>query len=302
MANNKKTNKTSHVMNLLTNGAGPETEGSAEASASGAPSSPESAAPEKKGDVQSHTVTPKKVTVVDEGSRNDRLSQEILSKLSEELDEEADGAAAPAPSEAEALGIEPQAGANLSEAASDLAPANPPEAAAASQAPVNPPEAMAASQAQANPPEAVAASQASAGQAPEAGSASEEVFQEAEADHAAPAQAAPSKAHHAIIPKSQLGSNLLNDQYSFVNIMEQLILRQDINSYLEQYNVCKCPRCMADVCALALSGMPPKYVVTSKDSISPLLSYYESRNKILMLTELIKACNKVRENPRHEKR
>lgn len=52
----KKTNKTSHILDLLTNGPAPE------------------------------TTVPKKVTVVDEGSRNDRISQEILSSLSDELD------------------------------------------------------------------------------------------------------------------------------------------------------------------------------------------------------------------------
>ncbi len=83
--------------------------------------------------------------------------------------------------------------------------------------------------------------------------------------------------------------------------MEQLILRQDIHSFLKQYNVCTCRRCMSDVCALALTGLPSKYVVVSNDSLSPLLSYYESKYKIYMLTELIKACNLVREHPRHER-
>ncbi len=104
-----------------------------------------------------------------------------------------------------------------------------------------------------------------------------------------------------VIPKSQISDNLTQDDYRFVNVMEQLILRQDIDNYLEQYNVCKCKRCVSDVCALALTGLPSKYVVSSKDSLPPILSYYESKFRIYMLTELIKACNKVRENPRHKK-
>ena len=106
--------------------------------------------------------------------------------------------------------------------------------------------------------------------------------------------------HHAIIPKSQISSNLQTGEYRFVNVMEQLMLRQDVASFQEQYNVCKCKKCTADVCALALTGLPSKYVVTRKDSLSPILSYYESKYKIFMLTELIKACNKVRESPRHK--
>ena len=81
----KKTNKTSHVMDLLTNGASGE---SNEPDNSSAAAEDSAAAAEKKNNVQSTTVTPSKVTVVDEASRNDRLSQEILNNLSEELQKE----------------------------------------------------------------------------------------------------------------------------------------------------------------------------------------------------------------------
>ncbi len=297
MASSKKTNKTSHVMNLLTNGAAPEAGGSPEAPASGAPLSPDNSTQEKKGDIQSHTVTPKKVTVVDEGSRNDRLSQEILTKLSEELDEEASGAASSSPVDGDMDAQAPADGTGADGAtAEDPAPADQP-----AEDPSIPEEENGSEIDTSGSLSQPAATDPSQEEVSDAVSESADTPSEPSAAASGAPQPNPSTAHHAIIPKSQIGSNLLNDQYSFVNIMEQLILRQDINSYLEQYNVCKCPRCMADVCALALSGMPPKYVVTSKDSISPLLSYYESRNKILMLTELIKACNKVRENPRHEK-
>lgn len=66
----KKTNKTSHVLNLLTNSAPAEDTDTAD----------------KKSDVSAHAAASPKVTVVDEGSRNDRVSQEILNHLSEELD------------------------------------------------------------------------------------------------------------------------------------------------------------------------------------------------------------------------
>ena len=108
----KKTNKTTHVLDLLTNG-GPQ---------------------ENKSDVQSHTVTPSTVTVVDEGSRNDRLSQEILTKLSEELEDEVrqeSGAQAPqepqkaptpAPEEDTSAAPEPQPEAPADEAGSGQYP------------------------------------------------------------------------------------------------------------------------------------------------------------------------------------
>ena len=68
-------------MDLLTNGASTDTDSPVTEAVSNQEKKP--------ADVQSHTVTPAKVTVVDEGSRNDRLSQEILGKLTEELEQEA---------------------------------------------------------------------------------------------------------------------------------------------------------------------------------------------------------------------
>ena len=79
----KKTNKTSHVMDLLTNGSSSEA------------NEPSTAAAPQNG-ASSHAAAPKKVTVVDEGSINDRVSQEILNKLSEELKEENQAADVPA--------------------------------------------------------------------------------------------------------------------------------------------------------------------------------------------------------------
>ena len=88
----KKTNKTSHVMDLLTNGASGD---STPASEPATPSQDAATGQEKKTDVQSHSVTPKKVTVVDEGSRNDRVSQEILNNLAQELKAETKEEASP---------------------------------------------------------------------------------------------------------------------------------------------------------------------------------------------------------------
>lgn len=293
----KKTNKTSHVMDLLTNGASGETNEAAEGAAVSADAA---AGQEKKGDVQSHTVSPKKVTVVDEGSRNDRLSQEILNKLSEELEADAAGQTPePAPDEAPLpAGSAPEA---VSEAPVEASPAIEESAAeatvagtpAASDIPAAPADAApaAAEAADMAAPDPAAAQTAPVSPSDIGTSSAQAASQDADVSE--------KKTVQSIIPKSQLGERFEQKDYHFVNVMELLLLRQDLNSYLEQYNVCTCDRCMADVCALVLTGLPAKYVVTNKDSVSPILGYYESKFKIYMLTELIKACNKVRESPRH---
>lgn len=293
----KKTNKTSHVMDLLTNGASGETNEAAEGAAVSADAA---AGQEKKGDVQSHTVSPKKVTVVDEGSRNDRLSQEILNKLSEELEADAAGQTPePAPDETPLpAGSAPEA---VSEAPVEASPAIEESAAeatvagtpAASDIPAAPADAApaAAEAADMAAPDPAAAQTAPVSPSDIGTSSAQAASQDTDVSGA--------KTVQSIIPKSQLGERFEQKDYHFVNVMELLLLRQDLNSYLEQYNVCTCDRCMADVCALVLTGLPAKYVVTNKDSVSPILGYYESKFKIYMLTELIKACNKVRESPRH---
>ncbi len=348
----KKTNKTSHVMDLLTNGASGE---SNEPDNSSAAAEDSATAAEKKNNVQSTTVTPSKVTVVDEASRNDRLSQEILNNLSEELQKEtgqapaaeasnktmspdeiaAAFAAAQAPQTSTAPAAPAPEASNKTmspdEIAAAFAAAQAPQTSTAPAAPAPEasnktmsPDEIAAAFAAAQAPQTSTAPAAPAPEASNKTMSPDEIaaaFAAAQAPETSPAPAAPEASvtppapapqpaapaqpakptPRSIIPKSQISENLTDDQYRFVNVMEQLILRQDIHGFLKQYNVCTCRRCMSDVCALALTGLPSKYVVVSNDSLSPLLSYYESKYKIYMLTELIKACNLVRENPRHQR-
>lgn len=229
----RKTNKTSHVLDLLTNGSSAE--------AGDSVSSGTGAAPDKKADFQTHTAAQAKVTVVDEGSRNDRVSQEILSKLSEEINQDTGVTPQEAPSPAQILQPE---------------------------TPIAQPAAQEAPQAQAPVQDTP---QASAGETPSAPTQSD-----AKADE--------------------------EESYHFINVMEEMLLRQDITDVMKEYNVCTCGRCIADVRALTLTSLPAKYVVTEENSSSPIISYYENRYKIGMLTELVKACTKVREHPHHARK
>ena len=240
--------------------------------------------------------------MVDEGSQNDRLSQEILNKLSEELEQESQAKEPDSTIETEPVGD--SASSNRTMSPEEIA------AAFASAAPAQEPEpAEAPASNRTMSPEEIAAAFASAAPAQEPEPQAQTDMQSAPQPAAsAPKAETPNKPMsskqtlQSIIPKSKISETLGDDEYNFVNIMEHLILRQDITGFLNQYNVCTCRRCMSDVCALALTGLPSKYVVSSKDSLAPVLSYYESKYKIYMLTELIKACNKVRESPRHEKK
>lgn len=69
--------------------------------------------------------------------------------------------------------------------------------------------------------------------------------------------------------------------------------------YMEQYGVCMCSRCCADVKALILTRLPSKYVVAHEDSVAPMIGFYENKFKVRIFTEILKACLQVKEKPRH---
>lgn len=87
--------------------------------------------------------------------------------------------------------------------------------------------------------------------------------------------------------------------YRMVNVMEQILSRQNLNRYMQQYGVCSCSRCRADVLALILTRLPAKYVVVDNSSVAPIIGYYEGKFKIRILTEIIKSCMDVKDSPRH---
>ena len=91
------------------------------------------------------------------------------------------------------------------------------------------------------------------------------------------------------------------DHYHMVNVMEQILKRTDLKQYMKQYDVCMCSRCQADVVALILTRLPAKYVVVAESSTAPIIGFYESKFKVRILTEIIKACMDVKENPRHDR-
>ena len=89
--------------------------------------------------------------------------------------------------------------------------------------------------------------------------------------------------------------------YNMMNVMERLLsdMEGEMESEMRQNGVCMCDRCRADVQALVLTNMPAKYVIVDSSNASPILGYHKNRYKIAMLTEILKACIKVKEAPRH---
>lgn len=95
------------------------------------------------------------------------------------------------------------------------------------------------------------------------------------------------------------GQNSEQEACHIENVMENIITRMDLKKYMEQYGVCMCGRCCADVKALILTRLPSKYVVAHEDSVAPMIGFYENKFKVRIFTEILKACLQVKEKPRH---
>ena len=65
-------------------------------------------------------------------------------------------------------------------------------------------------------------------------------------------------------------------------------------------DICKCPKCVDDIKAIALNKLPPRYVVTSKGllytKINELIDQFETDVTI----DIVMAIEIVSQNPRHE--
>ncbi len=83
-----------------------------------------------------------------------------------------------------------------------------------------------------------------------------------------------------------------------VNVMEEIVDSM-IEKYAQMFDVCKCPRCKADVKAYALTKLPSKYVVLTKSTRSPMMHYYSARFETQIKNQIIVACNLIKDHPRH---
>lgn len=84
-----------------------------------------------------------------------------------------------------------------------------------------------------------------------------------------------------------------------VNVM-QILVSENLDRYVNMFQLCRCSRCLADVQALALTNLPAKYVVMDHGKLSSMLGYYRHRYATPVMIELTKACNVVKQNPHHD--
>ncbi len=81
----------------------------------------------------------------------------------------------------------------------------------------------------------------------------------------------------------------------------QALVEAKVDKYIKLFGLCDCPRCRIDVIALALTNLPPKYVVAREHEMVPLLSVYEGKYNAAIVSQVMNACKLVMEHPRHDR-
>lgn len=87
--------------------------------------------------------------------------------------------------------------------------------------------------------------------------------------------------------------------YRVVNIMEEILTPELILDALKSNDTCTCSRCQADMKALMLTRLPPKYIVADNTTVPMLLTFYRNKFRVAVLSQSMRACMEVKEHPRH---
>ena len=279
---NAKGSTTAHVLNLLTAPGAPK-EGPSAAGEPTAEGAETAAAP-------SRPLLPPILEVAQ--ANDDNLSQQIQQALEEELADSAEPAPPPQPilEEVPPMAVEQPVAEQTSQT-----PA--PSGGKMSQEDI---EKMLAANAPAQDP---APAPEPAPAAPSGGKMSQEDIEKMLAAANAPAQEpapAPEPAPVASKPTPPPPAPAEDEDVSYINIM-QVLVEEKAPAYIKKFGLCTCKQCEADVKALTLTNLVPKYVVLSKLDRIPMLTVYEGRFNSTVFAQLTRACKVVMDHPHHHR-
>jgi competence protein ComFB len=85
------------------------------------------------------------------------------------------------------------------------------------------------------------------------------------------------------------------------NIMEDLV-EVKLDELMRSAGMCCCERCHADVKALALNKLPPRYVVSTAGEVYSHFQELAAQNQINITTAIVAAIRTVHLNPHHGKK
>lgn len=87
-------------------------------------------------------------------------------------------------------------------------------------------------------------------------------------------------------------------EFTCVNVM-QVLVDEYAAKYIKMFGVCDCDRCVADIKAIALNNLPPKYVIMDRRDVIPKLTFYEGKFNSDITSQVLQACKTVMNRPHH---
>lgn len=83
------------------------------------------------------------------------------------------------------------------------------------------------------------------------------------------------------------------------NYME-IVVNNFLEDILENYqDLCHCEKCIADIKAIALNSLPPKYVASEVGEVYSKIDALSIPFEVNIINTIIKAINIVKESPKH---
>jgi competence protein ComFB len=94
-------------------------------------------------------------------------------------------------------------------------------------------------------------------------------------------------------------SALIDCRNNVVNVTE-IIAQAKVAEVIEMMEACTCPKCVYDILAIALNSLPTRYVTTDLGKQFIQLNSYKKQFETDVVAALIKACQIVKDSPRHD--
>ncbi len=83
------------------------------------------------------------------------------------------------------------------------------------------------------------------------------------------------------------------------NYIEKIVREELQMLYKQNPNLCRCANCYQDIMTLTLNNLPAMYVSSEVGHIMTMFNLSKDQLQAQVLVELLKAVDKVKENPRH---
>ncbi|MGI6036997.1 MAG: late competence development ComFB family protein [Limnochordia bacterium] len=81
--------------------------------------------------------------------------------------------------------------------------------------------------------------------------------------------------------------------------LEQVVIRE-VEKHLENNpNICDCPQCKADIIALTLQNLPPRYSTTPQGEVWLKVELQNTQTRMDIFKAMVGAIEKVQTHPRH---